>query len=72
MIRSMMTTFPFALVATSALRTPFAAAENRLAEWRRRTRSRRELMKVSDRYLNDIGVSRCDAEVEASKPFWVA
>ena len=42
------------------------------AEWRLRWRSRNELMSLSDRTLRDIGVSRSDAEFEASKPFWMA
>ena len=44
----------------------------RIAEWRFRARSRNELMNLSDRTLRDIGVSRVDAEFEASKPFWMA
>jgi uncharacterized protein YjiS (DUF1127 family) len=43
-----------------------------IAEWRIRARSRNELMNLSDRTLLDIGVSRYDAEFEASKPFWMA
>jgi len=42
------------------------------AEWRRRSRSRDELMGLSERYLNDIGLTRCDAQHEAAKPFWMA
>jgi len=41
-------------------------------EWRRRIRSRGELCGLSDRSLRDIGLSRCDVEFEASKPFWMA
>ena len=41
-------------------------------EWRLRWHSRNELMSLSDRTLRDIGVSRSDAEFEASKPFWMA
>jgi uncharacterized protein YjiS (DUF1127 family) len=41
-------------------------------EWRRRVRSRDELMGLSDRSLRDIGLSRCDAAAEARKPFWMA
>jgi uncharacterized protein YjiS (DUF1127 family) len=41
-------------------------------EWRLRARSRNELMNLSDWTLGDIGVSRSDAEFEASKPFWMA
>ena len=43
-----------------------------LAEWRHRARSRRELMNLDDAVLRDIGVSRCSAGFEASKPFWMA
>ena len=43
-----------------------------LAEWRRRAHSRRELMNLSDADLRDIGLTRCSAQFEASKPFWMA
>jgi uncharacterized protein YjiS (DUF1127 family) len=41
-----------------------------LREWRRRLRSRRDLMTLSDRDLWDMRLTRTDAEQEASKPFW--
>ena len=41
------------------------------AEWRSRARSRDDLMGLSDRVLQDIGISRCMATFEASKPFWM-
>ncbi len=44
----------------------------RLVEWRHRARSRNELMGLSDRCLQDIGMSRCTSVFEASKPFWMA
>jgi uncharacterized protein YjiS (DUF1127 family) len=43
-----------------------------VGEWRRRMRSRDELTGLSDRSLRDIGLSRCDVALEASKRFWVA
>jgi len=43
-----------------------------LAEWRSRACSRDDLVGLSDRVLQDIGMSRCTAEFEASKPFWMA
>jgi uncharacterized protein YjiS (DUF1127 family) len=46
--------------------------KNHFAEWRRRARSRGELMSLSDGSLQDIGVCRGDAQLEASKPFWMA
>jgi len=45
--------------------------KNRIFEWRRRVHSRGELMSLSDAELRDIGLSRSEAEVEASKVFWL-
>ena len=47
----------------SELRTAFA-------QWRERARSRRALRALDDRELWDMGLTRSDAEFEASKPFW--
>lgn len=41
-----------------------------LMVWQERARQRRQLLELDDRMLRDIGVSRYDAEREASKPFW--
>ncbi len=41
-----------------------------IVEWHRRARSRRELLGLDHGTLHDIGLSRCDAEGEATKPFW--
>ena len=38
--------------------------------WRERARSRRDLMRLSEHQLHDIGLSRHDAETEWQKPFW--
>ena len=46
--------------------------KERFAKWRRQMRSRAELINLSDRCLQDIGMSRCTADFEASKPFWMA
>jgi uncharacterized protein YjiS (DUF1127 family) len=40
--------------------------------WRRRARERRALSTRDERDLNDLGISRCDAQREAQKPFWRA
>lgn len=37
---------------------------------RNRMRQRRQLRRLDDRLLRDIGVSRRDARREASKPLW--
>ena len=39
-------------------------------EWQERYRTRRDLMRLSDYQLKDIGLNRLDAEEEFSKPFW--
>ncbi|MBI2256379.1 MAG: DUF1127 domain-containing protein [Proteobacteria bacterium] len=41
-------------------------------EWQERHRTRRDLMRLSDYQLKDIGLSRFDAEEEFQKPFWRA
>ncbi|MCW8945121.1 MAG: DUF1127 domain-containing protein [Sedimenticola sp.] len=38
--------------------------------WHRVSKQRYELMALSDHMLKDIGISRADAEGEASRPFW--
>ena len=44
----------------------------RIGEWQRLSRSRQELQGLSDATLRDIGITRCDAHREMSKPFWMA
>jgi uncharacterized protein YjiS (DUF1127 family) len=46
--------------------------KHNFVEWRRRLRSRSELMNLGDGSLRDIGLSRGEAKTEASKPFWLA
>jgi uncharacterized protein YjiS (DUF1127 family) len=41
-----------------------------IGKWRRRARSRRELMTRTDRELRDLGITHHDAAHEAAKPFW--
>ena len=44
----------------------------RIATWLARTTIRSELTALSDRALQDIGLSRRHMSVEACKPFWMA
>jgi uncharacterized protein YjiS (DUF1127 family) len=41
-----------------------------LSEWHRRHKTRIQLADLDDRALQDIGISRYDARIEADKPFW--
>jgi uncharacterized protein YjiS (DUF1127 family) len=44
----------------------------KVREWRRRVRTRNELMMLSDNDLRDIRWTRAEVEAEARKPFWRA
>jgi uncharacterized protein YjiS (DUF1127 family) len=48
----------------------FSRFLGRFQAWRERTRSRRDLMRLNEHQLKDIGLSRHDAESEWQKPFW--
>ena len=41
-----------------------------LSTWWRRYRQRRLLLSLDNRALKDMGISRADAEAEATKGFW--
>jgi len=45
-------------------------AADLLARWRRRAADRRNLARLDDFMLRDIGLARADVEMEISKPFW--
>lgn len=56
---------------------PAAGCRSRLSRirdvartWIRRTRQRRELKRLNDRLLHDMGVARWQAREEWRKPFW--
>lgn len=42
----------------------------RVKHWEEVSAQRRQLKDISDQLLKDIGLSRVDAEREASRPFW--
>jgi uncharacterized protein YjiS (DUF1127 family) len=44
----------------------------RITTWLNHVTRRRELTNLSDRILQDIGLSRCYTSAEACKPFWMA
>lgn len=63
-------------LSIDALRTiaagPVARTLSTVATWVRRQRSRKQLAELDDAMLRDIGISRANADFEASKAFWRA
>ena len=41
-----------------------------VATWTARTKDRRQLSRLNDHLLNDIGLNRFDVAREINKPFW--
>jgi uncharacterized protein YjiS (DUF1127 family) len=60
---------PASLWAASVVDAILRAADG-LARYHRRAQERRALYRMDDYMLHDIGISRADVELEASKPFW--
>jgi len=52
------------------LTTAIARINHRLVTWQSVSRQRRELRRISDHLLKDVGLSRVDADREAARPFW--
>lgn len=52
------------------LRMTLIRFAERVYHWHTLARERYALMSLSDAMLKDIGISRADAEGEASRPFW--
>jgi uncharacterized protein YjiS (DUF1127 family) len=69
MERAMKTTFT--AVRTNRI-SGWSQVKHSLGQWRQRLRSRQELEGLSDATLRDIGISRCDAQRQTNKPFWMA
>lgn len=44
---------------------------NQLNLYKHRYKSRQSLLKLDENMLNDIGITKAQAEEEARKPFWV-
>ena len=41
-----------------------------MCEWQRRAEMRQRIARLDDALLDDIGLTRAQAEAEARKPFW--
>ncbi|PLX62503.1 DUF1127 domain-containing protein [Sedimenticola selenatireducens] len=58
------------LIAHQPRRHPHRRLGELITIWYQRQQQRRVLLQLNDRMLSDIGISRCEAEQEAAKPFW--
>ncbi|WP_424136264.1 DUF1127 domain-containing protein [Roseomonas chloroacetimidivorans] len=54
----------------SAVRSPVSRALALLLLWHRRAATRRTLSELPPERLRDIGLTKMDAALEASRPFW--
>jgi uncharacterized protein YjiS (DUF1127 family) len=57
-------------LADRVLAVMVTRAADRILLWMDRMRQRRRLASLSDHMLKDMGLSRVDADQEASKRFW--
>ena len=61
---------------TMGLSGGLAALSDRLlalaSEWSEHNRQRRHLHELDDRLLQDVGITRAEADAEAHKPFWIS
>ena len=51
--------------------THLSHLRHRFYQWRRHVHLCHQLMSLSDEELRDIGLSRTEAEIKASKVFWL-
>lgn len=65
-------TFSSRAAGADELTDLLAQGFRRFAIWGERIRQRRELGRLDDRMLSDIGLSRVDADREVNKIFWQA
>jgi uncharacterized protein YjiS (DUF1127 family) len=63
---------PFFDLALVRAKATHKALRQALQRWHERGLGRRELRRLTERELRDIGLTRAEAEAEASKPFWQA
>lgn len=54
----------------STTNSVFSTALKRVNLWFERSESRRQLARLDDQLLRDIGITRHQARIEANKPFW--
>jgi uncharacterized protein YjiS (DUF1127 family) len=59
-------------ITSHDVRTARPRLSETLRTWLDRARQRKRLARFTERDLRDLALSKCDAELELSKPFWRA
>jgi len=67
-----MSTMSLDLTKRSCSGLQWRDVKRQLTDWWHAARSRAELESLDDKSLQDIGLTRCTADFEAAKPFWIA
>ena len=70
-MESAMTTIKFHLAEQPRSGLHWSDVKHEIADWWHGARSLHELQSLDDRSLQDMGMSRCNADFEAAKPFWM-
>jgi uncharacterized protein YjiS (DUF1127 family) len=66
-----MSTVSLHLTVRSHCNLRWSEMKRQVTEWWHYAHSRQELQSLDDRSLRDLGISRCTADFEAAKPFWM-
>jgi uncharacterized protein YjiS (DUF1127 family) len=67
-----MTKIKFQLAEQPRSGLHWSNVKHEITAWWHSARSRNELQSLDDRCLRDMGMSRCSADFESAKPFWMA
>jgi uncharacterized protein YjiS (DUF1127 family) len=71
-MESAMTEIKFHLAEQPRSGLHWSDVKHEITAWWHSARSLQELHSLDDRCLQDMGMSRCTADFEAAKPFWMA
>jgi uncharacterized protein YjiS (DUF1127 family) len=71
-MESEMTKIKFHLAEQPRSGLHWSDVKHEIRAWWNCARSLHELQSLDDRCLRDMGMSRCTADFESAKPFWMA
>ena len=71
-MESAMTKIKFYIAVQPRSGLYWSDVKHEITDWWRCACSLHELQSLDDRCLQDMGMSRCTADFESAKPFWMA